>query len=720
MSTANEKIQELKEALVNAKYKEEDINKVMEAANFAAVKHANQLRKSGEPYVIHPISTSIILIDWDMDVNTIIAGVLHDVLEDTETEEYEIEEKFGLEVLTLVKYVTKVSLFSKKNRTLQKEKSEIEKDYTIQVFLSMSNDLRAMIIKLADRYHNMTTIKYLPEHKQKRIAQETIEIYAKIAGRLGMYNIKTDLLDMSFSVLNPYSYNSTKDKIEEIIEKNSSDWSEMTKRIRDILSSYSINFQIKNRLKGIHSTWEKEQKGYDVIDIHDIYAIRIIVDNVLDCYKVLGLIHLNFNYLKNTFKDYISSPKLNLYQSIHTTILKNETLLEIQIRTNEMDLVASHGLAAHWRYKDINANKTITNIIEDNNMIHEFLRSPSKNLEEIKKFTNDVVFEVFLLNNENKFIVNNKSKAIDVAVRYDKNNVDKLQSVYINGEKMPFYTVLNPGDTIKFNYAINPTIGPSWLKFSNNQYTRETIKEIIDVQEHYKLVNAEDFIKRIKERLDDKFVGYDKMLIFLKKRLNVDSLEAFLDIVPNEVYNDVDLINVFDKRKNIAKIALANLNKKYTKWRMNQMYLMPIEGVVFDSISFPNCCNKVPYMNIAGKIIKNNILEVHNHDCVQLKIAKHKQKIYPLNWDVKQLEKFPRTFKLTSSFEAVWIPTIGNIITKNFNRFKLSICELKIKRKKVENTCEVEFILYVSNISSVNNCFKKIAEEINIIKTPKY
>ncbi|GAA5414527.1 RelA/SpoT family protein [Ureaplasma ceti] len=720
MSIIEEKINELKTKLIEANYQEPDIQKALAAAEFARIKHNNQFRKSGEPYVIHPICTAIILISWDMDISTIMAGILHDVLEDTITKDEEIEERFGHEVLTLVKYVTKVSLYSKENRKEQLEKSEVQKDYTIQVFLSMSDDLRAMIIKLADRYHNMTTIQYLREDKQRRIAQETLELYAKIAGRLGMYEIKTDLIDMSFAILNPEAYNRTKNSIQSIIDENQDDWNEMTSRIQDIFDSYSIQAKIKSRVKGIHSTWEKEEKGYDIMDIHDIYAIRIIVDNVMDCYKVLGLIHLNFTYLKNAFKDYISSPKMNLYQSIHTTVLKNKTLMEIQIRTNEMDMVANRGLAAHWRYKEFSKTKSVTELAQENNLIHEFLSSSDKSVEEIKKLTNDVIFEILILNDESKLVVNNKTRVIDVATKWNPDYVKRLKAIYINGEKVPFYTAVNPGDTLKFSYANKITFEESWLKLSNHPNTLEVFKNILAENETKKLANSNDFVRKIKDFLGDNFIGYDKLILFLQNNMGVNTLEEFLEIVPYDVYNDTDLINIFDKRKKVSRDAFKNFNKKYAEWRMNLLYLKPLEGLFFDSLSFPNCCNKVPKMDIVGLLIDHDVLEVHSHDCAKLDAAREKkQKIYPLVWNDKQLESRPKNFKFTGTFEAMWTPTIGNIIAKMFNKFKLDISELKIKRDKVDNSCSVSFVVYVSGISCVNCCFKKLGEEINIIKMPK-
>ncbi|MDE7221657.1 MAG: HD domain-containing protein, partial [Ureaplasma sp.] len=452
-------------------FKENDIEIIRQAAIFAAKKHDGQLRKSGEPYIIHPIATARILVSWNMDLKTIVTGLLHDVLEDTQTSNDEIVELFGADICQLVNYVTKVNLFSKENRGINKQTNENE--YLIQVLLSMSHDIRAMIVKLADRFHNMSTINYLPRYKQIQIADETLNIYAKVAGRLGMYRLKTNLLDMSFEVLNKEAYDATKQIINNIENTYHNIWEEVTNKIIGILDSYSIKFILKKRLKGIYSTYEKLEKGYRINDIHDIYAIRIITNNNLDCYTILGLIHMNFLFISNAFKDYISMPKFNYYQSLHTTIVRDQALIEIQIRTQAMDLLAENGIAAHWNYKETNDYKK--------DLPTKFLVEEINNLQEktesnIRGITNDNIFSVIIINNEKPYTVNNKTHCIDLAYRFDNNLFKFLKKIIVNGKPTSFDSLLKPQDVIKFIYSNEIQITRKWLKFTNFHVTIDGIK----------------------------------------------------------------------------------------------------------------------------------------------------------------------------------------------------------------------------------------------------
>lgn len=282
-----------------------------------------------------------------MDTPTIITGILHDVLEDTSCSKEEIIEKFGKKVCELVEAVTKVSKLSGENRAKQTY-DNANNQYIIKVIMSMSKDLRAVMVKIADRMHNMQTINHLRREKQLRIANETFNIYANIAGRLGLYQQKTKLLDLSFSIMEPEKYQEVKSEIDKLLENNEDNLNLVKEQINDILKKTNIDFQIYERIKGIYSTYKKIEKGIQVKDVHDIFAIRIVGDyTALKCYEILGLIHLNFTFLPQTFKDYISSPKLNLYQSLHTTITNKKLLLEVQIRNTSMDETANFGVAAH-------------------------------------------------------------------------------------------------------------------------------------------------------------------------------------------------------------------------------------------------------------------------------------------------------------------------------------------------------------------------------------
>ena len=318
------------------------------------------MRKSGEPYILHPLEAAIFLCEWKMDANTIIAGLLHDVLEDTQTTEKESGDRFGADVLAMGVGVTKVSTVTNENRSKENKKKVYTNESLMKVLLSISTDLRIIIIKLADRLHNMNTISHLNAEKQKRIAKETFDVFANIAGRIGMYDLKTTLLDLSFAVLYTKEYEKTKIETEEYIQKNQNKVDEFNQTIIKLLRNDNIKVELKTRVKGIYSTNKKLIfEKIRVKDVYDIFASRIIISGTqLDCYKILGMAHLNFTFLSKRFKDYISRPKLNLYQSLHTIIVYKGIYIELQIRNQEMDEISSFGLAAHWRYKERKSNSS--------------------------------------------------------------------------------------------------------------------------------------------------------------------------------------------------------------------------------------------------------------------------------------------------------------------------------------------------------------------------
>lgn len=702
-------------------YTDSNINKIIEAVNFAKIKHNGQFRASGEPYIIHPIETAIILIDWKMDVSSVIAGLLHDVLEDTFTEEIEIKKNFGDDVLFLVKNITKVSLYSKQNRQDKRDKSKIEKDYIVQVFISMTVDIRAMIIKLADRYHNMTTIKYLKPEKQLKIAKETLDVYANVAGRMGMYKLKTQLQDLSFAIIKPEEYKKINNSINNLISSNLNDWQKAKNKIIDILSSNNIQSNVKDRIKGVYSTYDKVIRGKLISDIHDIYALRIIVPNILDCYKTLGLINMNFNYISNAFKDYISKPKFNLYQSIHTTILVNNSLIEIQIRTPEMDSIAEYGIAAHWNYKEHNGNSSninsdlILDNLNNNEFIKQILENPNQNIEKIKKFTKEKVFDILILNNEQKYTINHKTSCLDLSLKFSREKFPYLKQIYINGRLSSFDSLLHNGDVIKFVYSNKSVLNQSWFNFTSDSTTLETIKEILDTNIKTELQNTNIFLNIVKNKLGSNYCGLENLKLIIKNKLHIPKLEDLLKKLPSMAFEDNDFINIFDSRKSISKPAFNKFYNKYYLQFLKPKYFKEIKEIHFKDLKFPSCCNKIPGMAVVGILNKENFLVVHDAKCSKIATNNENFKIIPLEWDNNQVEANAKTFKFLLKFDCIWSPSIGNIITSIMNRHKISLSELKVERIKKNNICTINLLVYVSNIKWIKILVNDLYNEIKVI-----
>jgi GTP pyrophosphokinase len=329
---------------------EKDLNLIREAYELAASKHEGQLRKSGEPYIIHPLNVAMILADLHVGPNTIISAILHDIVEDTDCTLEFIKEKFGSDVASIVDGVTKVTQM--KFTSLEKQQAENHQ----KMIIAMARDIRVIVVKLADRLHNLRTLEFQRPEKQVRISQETLEIYAPLAHKLGMFKIKAELEDTALKYINPEMYKTISELIDNRLVSNNNNYIDnMIGKIKDYLSDSGIvDYQIKGRIKNQYSIYKKmikQDKAFE--DIYDILAIRIIVDKVETCYHVLGIIHAHFTPIPKRFKDYIAVPKPNMYQSLHTTVIGSEgDTFEIQIRTVEMDHVAEYGIAAHWGYKE--------------------------------------------------------------------------------------------------------------------------------------------------------------------------------------------------------------------------------------------------------------------------------------------------------------------------------------------------------------------------------
>lgn len=690
-----QKLDDLYDFLRQKKYSTQTIELVQKSFDFANYYHGDQTRKSGEPYIIHPIATVRILASWDMDESTLVAGMLHDVLEDTNCPEEVMEKTFGKEVTQLVCFVTKVSLYSK-NRRNKVSHTNLEEKYSIQVFMSMTQDIRAMIIKIADRYHNMQTIQYLRLEKAKRIATETLEIYANISGRLGMYRVKTELLDMSFKILDPQNYQLVNDSINKLVENNQKKWNEILARLKNILLANNIKAEFEWRLKGIYSTYKKMTSGYEVKDIHDIYAIRVILDDVYLCYQTLGLVHMNYTYIINTFKDYISTPKWNLYQSIHTTISYEGTLVEIQIRTTKMNLFANNGLAAHWKYKEQKDNKTEILLTVNNVLLRDFLSSTEKGIKTIKDVTTGTIFDVLILNSNKWITVSNGSTLLDVAYKYDINNFFNILAIYRNGERSHFDTHVETGDTIKISYSNGiETIRPNWITLANNDVVKLHISNHLKKYELNKQITKEQFLANAEFFLEGKIMSEEHAIKRLEKEFQVNSINTFLDNIAN---TDIDLqtkYKVFSENKQVSREAINTIKNQAWKWLADSSYFSGLENLYFTDFEISPCCSKIPGINCVAKVVRNKV-EIHRSDCPKVKNSRSKTIV--IEWSKEKLENRPRYFKVNLILKGNWSESVGNVLCNTLIRMKANISKVDIAKNKAARTHDTFLKIYVKNL----------------------
>lgn len=703
-----EKIDDLIDYLKQKKYNQNIIDLVYKSFEFAYKFHFHQKRKSGEPYIIHPIATVKILASWDMDEHTLIAGMLHDVLEDTDCSEDHMEEVFGEEVTKLVKFVTKVSEYSKTHRKKLDVKRKEEENYSIQVFMSMTQDIRAMIIKIADRYHNMQTIKHLQNEKAMRIASETLDIYANISGRLGMYRVKTELLDMAFEILDPENFKNVSESINKLIESNKAVWNNVLIRIKNIMSANNIDASYEYRIKGKYSTFKKMQKGYELKDVHDIYAIRIILNDVYLCYQTLGLIHMNFIYIINTFKDYISAPKWNLYQSLHTTIAYEDILSEIQIRTKKMNNFANNGLAAHWKYKEANVNKTDILSTVNNLLLRDYLNDNKS----IKEITTGTIFDVLSLNNNKWITVSDGSTLLDVAYKIDVDNFFNIISIYKNGERSHFDTHVESGDTIKVAYSKNvDTVRVNWITSVNNDAIKKLIINHLKKKELNKQITTEQFWRNASFHLDNKIITQDHAIKRLQKELEFKNINEFLDNVSDVGLEQEVLYEFFAENKQVFKEALNKIQNQARKWLSKHSYFSGLENLYFTEFEISGCCSKAPGMDCVAKVVKNKV-EIHRSDCTKIKNTRAKTIV--LEWSNQKLNARPRYFKINALLKGIWSESVGNNICTSLIKSKVNISKVDIIKNKTNRTYETFIKIYVKNFEHLQKVMLEL-ESKNVI-----
>jgi len=464
-------------------WSEDEVSQIESAISFATTKHFGQTRYDGGPYVNHLISTGKNLAKLGMDTTTIVAGILHDTIEDTETTEKELEENFGKDVAFLVMGVSKLSKL--KYSGMERHVESLRK-----FFVAMAEDIRVVIIKLADRLHNINTLEFVKKEKQKRIALETLEIHARLADRLGMGVLKAELEDKAF----PYAYPEEYEKVKEISEKATS---HSTENMKEVLSSIKESLELENvkvikidyRIKHLYSLFLKLKKyDMDMDKIHDIIALRIIVPDLASCYKALGMIHSEYRPMTGRIKDYIAVPKLNGYKSLHTTILtKDGNTAEIQIRTQEMHDEAEYGIASHLHYKEIGKNKNISEIKRKTNWTKDLLEL-QKNIGDSDEFLHTLKTDFF----ENRvFVFTPKGDVVDLpegatpidfAYAIHSKIGDKLSHAKVNGKLVSLETKLKRGDLVEIVINKNGHPTEKWLEYVKTNMAKRNIQKYLEVK----------------------------------------------------------------------------------------------------------------------------------------------------------------------------------------------------------------------------------------------
>lgn len=620
----------------------DDISLIEKAYTVADEAHSNQVRKSGEPYIIHPLCVGIILADLELDKETIAAGLLHDVVEDTIMTEKEIESKFGEDVALLVDGVTKLEQIPLSSEGDQSDtKLEMQAENLRKMFLAMAKDIRVIMIKLADRLHNMRTLKHMPPEKQQRIAKETLEIYAPIAQRLGISKIKVELDDLSLKYLEPEVYYDLVEKI--AVRKNVRE-----KYIQNIVDEVSEHIQkagikskIDGRVKHFFSIYKKmKNQGKTLDQIYDLFAVRIIVDTVKDCYAALGVIHEMYKPIPGRFKDYIAMPKPNMYQSLHTTLIGSTGQpFEIQIRTFEMHKAAEYGIAAHWKYKEASDGKKAEGQEEEKlswlRQILEWQRDMSDNKEFMNLLKNDLdLFSdsvyCFTPNGEVKTLPTG-STPIDFAYSIHSAVGNKMIGARVNGKLVTIDYEINNGDRVEILTSQNSK-GPSrdWLnvvkstqaKTKINQWFKNELKED-NIVKGKEMLNAYCKAKAI----NTVQIMKPEYMSSIMRKFGFRDWESVLAAVGHGGLKEGQIINKMQefydldhKRELTNEEVLKQVeeNSQQKSVTMRSKGGITVKGIHDVAVRFSKCCSPVPGDEIVGFVTRGRGVSIHRTDCVNI------------------------------------------------------------------------------------------------------
>lgn len=701
----DELLQKLKKNFSEAEFQE-----LKAAYDFSAAAHEGQKRQTGEPYFIHPCAVVNILVDLGFDdVSTLVAAFLHDVLEDTPVTSDELEQKFGKEVLELVEGVTKLD----KIKFVSAEDEQAEN--LRKMFFAMAKDYRVIIIKLADRLHNMRTLDALKPEKQIKIATQSLKIYAPLAGRLGLSFVKCELEDLAMRYLYPDDYY----ELVEFIKTKSKERQQFIEKICDELKAklqeLGIEGEVNGRQKHLYGIYKKMLKqGKNIEQIYDISAVRVIVNEVQDCYTVLGAIHTMWMPLPGRFKDYIAMPKPNGYQSLHTTVItKFKETFEIQIRTYEMHRIAEYGIAAHWKYKEgktgatkiddqINWLREVMDTQRESSDSHEFLENIEGNV-----FTD----EVYVFTPKGKVLnLPVGSTTVDFAYAIHSAVGNKCIGAKVNGKIVPLNTVLNTGDIVEI-LTTNSGKGPSrdWIKFVKTASARTKIRQ------YFKKEMKEENIKRGKDMLEReaKRRGYNLSELLSTAGLNyimnrytlssIDDLYAsvgFGGLTTNQII--VKLIDYF-KRDLLSKNPVAEIKTTSTTGKSSSGNGVLIRGYDDFLVRLSHCCNPVPGDKIVGYVSRGRGVSVHCVDCPNAKNMEP-ERLIEAKWDDVISQNFLASLKIYCENKGGILAAVTTIISN----MKISITGAFARSDNDNGTAEITVMLEVKSTDQVEDVIKKL------------
>lgn len=718
---ANEQVLTAEQVLEQASHylKEDDVAFIKRAYEYARDAHSEQFRKSGEPYIIHPIQVAGILVSLEMDATTISAGFLHDVVEDTDVSKEDLENQFGKEVSMLVDGVTKLG------KIKFKSKEEQQAENHRKMFVAMAQDLRVILIKLADRLHNMRTLKHLPQEKRIRIANETLEIFAPLAHRLGINKVKWELEDTALRYLNPQQYYRIVNLMKRKRAEREQYLEEVISEISTQLEDVEITPEISGRPKHIYSIYHKMAKqNKQFNEIYDLLAVRVIVNSIKDCYAVLGVIHTCWKPMPGRFKDYIAMPKANLYQSLHTTVIgpKGDPL-EVQIRTKEMHQIAEYGVAAHWAYKEDKSNVPTQKSFENRLSWFREIIEWQDNSTNAEEFMESVKMDLF---SDMVFVFTPKgdvyelplgSVPIDFAYRIHSEIGNKTIGTKVNGKMVPLDYKLKTGDIVEIMTSKH-SYGPSqdWLKLAQSSHAKNKIRQ------YFKKQRREENVDKGKELVEKEIKALDcdikevltsENLKRVAEKFNFSNAE---DMYAAVGYNGITatqiahrLTDKFRKRPEVdleerLKELSTDLKKAPSRRKDAGISVKGVDNLL---IRLSKCCNPVPGDDIVGYITKGRGVSVHRSDCVNMLNDSEENRFIEVEWE--ESPTFERDYNVDIEIFGYDRRGLLNEVLSVVNETKTNISSVTGKNDR-NKMATITMSLSIRNINHLQKVVDKVKQ----------
>ena len=717
-----------------------DVTMIEKAYHIAANKHGIQCRKSGEPYIVHPLWVAIILADLEMDKETIVAGLLHDVVEDTDATDGDIKKEFGEEVALLVDGVTKLGQLS-----YSSDKLEVQAENLRKMFLAMAKDIRVIIIKLADRLHNMRTLQFMRPEKQKEKAKETMDIYAPIAQRLGISKIKTELDDLALKYSQPEVFfdlvnqiNARKTEREEFVQQ-------IVDEVSAHMKNAGIQADVNGRVKHFFSIYKKMVNQDKTVDqIYDLFAVRIIVDSVKDCYAALGVIHEMYTPIPGRFKDYIAMPKPNMYQSLHTTLMSSVGQpFEIQIRTQEMHKTAEYGIAAHWKYKESNDGKKSVAAQEEEKLswlrqILEWQRDMSDNREflnlikgDLDLFAEDVY--CFTPQGDVKNLPNG-STPIDFAYAIHSAVGNKMVGARVNGKLVTIDYKIQNGDRIEILTSQNSK-GPSrdWLNIVKSTQAKNKINQWFKKEfKESNIIKGKEMITAYckTKNINQSNIMNTKYMEIVQKKYGFRDWEAVLAAIGHGGLKEGQVVNRLAEEYNkehkqeltdevvLEKVAEAAKNKVHIAKSKSGIVVKGIDDV---AVRFSRCCNPVPGDEIVGFVTRGRGLSIHRTDCVNMiHLSESEQaRLIDAEWESDVAEKSGGQYLAEIKMYAYDRQGLLMELSKIFTEGNVDVKSMNVRTsKKGTATIEMGFIVHRrEELTRLIEKFRQLEGVIDIERT---